>query len=66
MAVNSVPAVICISASGRATAARVADALGAQLHTRADRVDPGDVVFDNALDHARYDVWVLRCLSTAN
>ncbi|MEM7439901.1 MAG: precorrin-3B C(17)-methyltransferase [Pseudomonadota bacterium] len=53
MVVNSNVAVLCLSASGRETAAQVAQALGAQLHTRVDRVAPGDVVFDNALDHAR-------------
>lgn len=53
MAINSNVAVLCLSASGRDTAARVAGMPGAQLHTRVDRVVPGDVVFDNALDHAR-------------
>lgn len=53
MALTLEPAVLCISASGRETAARVAHALGASLHTRVDRVAPGDVVFDNALDHAQ-------------
>ena len=47
------PVVLCLSASGHATATRVAAALGAPLHTRRDRAPDGDVVFDNALDHAR-------------
>lgn len=47
------PIVLCLSASGHATATRMANALGAPLHTRADRVPEGDAVFANALDHAR-------------
>lgn len=47
------PIVLCLSASGRATAQTVAAALGAPLHTRADRVAPGDASFHDALDHAR-------------
>ncbi|MEM6619426.1 MAG: precorrin-3B C(17)-methyltransferase [Pseudomonadota bacterium] len=47
------PVVLCLSPHGRETAAAVAAALKAPLHTRADRVEPGDVVFANALTHAR-------------
>ena len=45
------PVVLCLSKSGFATARRVADILGAQLHGRAGRVDGADATFDNALDY---------------
>ena len=47
------PVVLCLSKSGYATARRVADILGAQLHGRAGRVDGADATFDNALDYVR-------------
>jgi cobalt-precorrin 5A hydrolase/precorrin-3B C17-methyltransferase len=47
------PVVLCLSKSGFATARRVADILGAQLHGRAGRVDGADATFDNALDYVR-------------
>ena len=53
MALNSGPVVMALSASGEATAHRVAAILGAQVHGRAERVAQADVFFANALDHAR-------------
>lgn len=47
------PVVLCLSKSGFATARRVADILGAQLHGRAGRVDGADATFENALDYVR-------------
>ena len=51
MAVN--PVVLALSASGAATARRVADLIGADLHGREGRVAEADAFFPNALDHAR-------------
>lgn len=47
------PVVLCLNAAGEDTARRIADALGCPLHGRADRVSNADVLFPNALDHAR-------------
>jgi cobalt-precorrin 5A hydrolase/precorrin-3B C17-methyltransferase len=47
------PVVLALSRSGEATAHRVADVLGAQVHGREGRVDQADAFFANALDHAR-------------
>ena len=47
------PVVLALSASGEATAHRVAKAIGAQVHGREGRVAKADVFFANALDHAR-------------
>lgn len=47
------PVVMYLSRSGEATARRVAEILGADLHGRVDRTDVADAYFDNALDHAR-------------
>ncbi len=47
------PVVLALSQSGEATAHRVAAAIGAQVHGRADRVTKADAFFPNALDHAR-------------
>jgi len=47
------PVVIALSASGEATAHRVAKVLGAQVHGRQDRVVQADAFFGNALDHLR-------------
>ncbi|SFR31878.1 cobalt-precorrin 5A hydrolase / precorrin-3B C17-methyltransferase [Yoonia tamlensis] len=47
------PVVLALSQSGEATAHRVAAAIGAQVHGRADRVTQADAFFPNALDHAR-------------
>lgn len=47
------PVVLAISNSGLTTARRVANAIGAELHGRAGRVEGADLLFDNALDHAR-------------
>lgn len=46
------PVVLALTASGEATARRVADALGCSLHGRAGRV-AAEVTFDDALVHAR-------------
>ncbi|WP_085835355.1 precorrin-3B C(17)-methyltransferase [Aquimixticola soesokkakensis] len=46
------PVVLCLNRSGEPVAARIADALGAQLHGRAGRTD-APVQFANALAHAR-------------
>jgi len=51
VAVN--PVVLALSASGAATARRVADLIGADLHGREGRVAEADAFFPNALDHAR-------------
>lgn len=45
--------VLALSRSGEAVAHQVAQAIGAQLHGRAGRVDQADALFDNALDHTR-------------
>lgn len=47
------PVVLALSRSGEATAHRVAEVLGAQVHGRVSRVDQADAFFENALDHAR-------------
>lgn len=47
------PVVMALSRSGEATAHKVAQALGAQVHGREGRVDAADAFFGNALDHAR-------------
>ncbi|MGJ8622667.1 MAG: precorrin-3B C(17)-methyltransferase [Yoonia sp.] len=47
------PVVLALSRSGEATAHRVAEVLGAQVHGRETRVDRADAFFANALDHAR-------------
>ena len=47
------PVVIALSRSGEATAHRVAQTIGAQVHGRTGRVDVADTFFANALDHAR-------------
>ena len=47
------PVVLALSASGEATARRVAGLIGAQLHGREGRVVRADAFFQNALDHAR-------------
>ncbi|MEM5469033.1 precorrin-3B C(17)-methyltransferase [Celeribacter marinus] len=46
------PVVIALNASGEKTAARIAVALGAQLHGREGRTS-AKVTFSNALDHVR-------------
>ena len=46
------PIVLCLNASGEAVARRIAEAHGFALHGRAGRTS-AEVVFDNALDHAR-------------
>ncbi|WP_417268955.1 precorrin-3B C(17)-methyltransferase [Celeribacter sp.] len=46
------PVVIALNASGEKTAARIANALGAQLHGREGRTQ-AKVTFPNALDHIR-------------
>ena len=51
MAVN--PVVICLNRAGEATAHRIAEHLGVQVHGRKDRVDQAAVFFPNALDHVR-------------
>ncbi|SEW38429.1 cobalt-precorrin 5A hydrolase / precorrin-3B C17-methyltransferase [Cognatiyoonia koreensis] len=53
------PVVLALSRSGEATAHRVAEVLGAQVHGRAERVDVAAVFFDNALDHVR-DLFAAR------
>ena len=47
------PVVLAMSRSGEATARRVAEALGCDLHGRAERVERADAFFANALEHAR-------------
>ncbi|WP_232830330.1 precorrin-3B C(17)-methyltransferase [Oceanicella sp. SM1341] len=49
------PVVLCLTASGLTVARRVAEALGAALHGRAERVpaEAVDLVFPDALAHAR-------------
>jgi len=47
------PVVLALSRSGEPTAHRVAEALGAKVHGRKGRVDQADVIFDDALVHAR-------------
>lgn len=47
------PVVMALSRSGEPVAHRIAKALGAPLHGRAERVEKADVHFANALDHAR-------------
>ncbi|MCP5085217.1 MAG: precorrin-3B C(17)-methyltransferase [Rhodobacteraceae bacterium] len=47
------PVVLCLSKTGEATAARVADILQAPVHGRKDRVTRADAFFDNALEHTR-------------
>ncbi len=51
MALN--PIVLALSRSGEATAHKIAQALGLQVHGREGRVDRADAYFANALDHAR-------------
>lgn len=51
MALN--PIVLALSRSGEATAHKIAQALGLQVHGREERVDRADAYFANALDHAR-------------
>jgi cobalt-precorrin 5A hydrolase/precorrin-3B C17-methyltransferase len=51
MALN--PVVIALSRSGEATAHRVAQALGAQVHGRDGRVGAADAFFPDALEHVR-------------
>lgn len=47
------PVVLALSRAGEPVAHRVAQALGARVHGREGRVEVADVVFANALDHAR-------------
>ena len=47
------PVVLVLNRSGEPVAHRIAGTLGAPVHGRASRVDNADVIFDNALDHAR-------------
>ncbi|MBR9651106.1 precorrin-3B C(17)-methyltransferase [Thalassovita aquimarina] len=47
------PVVLALNASGEATARKLADALGADLHGREGRVAQADAFFPNALDHVR-------------
>ena len=47
------PVVLALSASGEATAHRVAALIGAAVHGRTERVEKADAFFPNALDHAR-------------
>ncbi|MEM9845631.1 MAG: precorrin-3B C(17)-methyltransferase, partial [Pseudomonadota bacterium] len=47
------PVVLVLNRSGEPVAHRIAAILGASVHGRASRVDKADVIFDNALDHAR-------------
>ncbi|MDX1781523.1 MAG: cobalamin biosynthesis protein, partial [Thalassovita sp.] len=47
------PVVLALNASGEATARKVAEAIGAELHGREGRVAEADAFFPNALDHAR-------------
>ncbi len=51
MAVN--PVILCLSRSGEATAHKIAQSFGYDVHGRKDRVDQADAYFDNALDHVR-------------
>ncbi len=46
------PVVVCLSASGLATAKRAAEAIGASLHGRSGRVDT-EVTFTGTTDHVR-------------
>ena len=46
------PVVIALNRSGEPVAARIAVALGAELHGRADRTS-AKIIFSNALDHIR-------------
>ncbi|WP_066707925.1 precorrin-3B C(17)-methyltransferase [Celeribacter ethanolicus] len=46
------PVVVALSASGETTAAKIADALGAELHGREGRTS-AKINFPNALDHVR-------------
>lgn len=47
------PVILCLNASGEATAARIAALIGAKVHGREGRVGMADAFFPNALDHAR-------------
>ncbi|MFT6451218.1 MAG: cobalt-precorrin 5A hydrolase/precorrin-3B C17-methyltransferase [Halocynthiibacter sp.] len=47
------PVILCLNASGEATAARIAALIGAKVHGREGRVGKADAYFPNALDHAR-------------
>ncbi|MYM56775.1 precorrin-3B C(17)-methyltransferase [Thalassovita mangrovi] len=47
------PVVLALSASGEATARKLAQALGAEMHGREGRVVEADAFFPNALDHVR-------------
>lgn len=47
------PVILCLNASGEATAARIAALTGAKVHGREGRVGKADAFFANALDHAR-------------
>ncbi len=47
------PVVLALNASGEATARKLAQALGADLHGREGRVSQADTFFPNALDHVR-------------
>ncbi|MCF6444917.1 precorrin-3B C(17)-methyltransferase [Nereida sp. MMG025] len=47
------PVVLALSASGEATAHRIAAVIGAHVHGRENRVQKADAFFANALDHAR-------------
>ncbi len=47
------PVVLVLNRSGEPVARRISEALGLPLHGRAGRVDKADLLFDNALDHAR-------------
>lgn len=47
------PVILTLSRSGEPVAHKLATALGAQVHGRANRVDQADTYFDNALDHVR-------------
>lgn len=53
MAVNSDPVVLCLSASGAPVARLIAEAVGAQVHGLAGRVEGADAVFDDAPEHLR-------------
>jgi len=47
------PVVLCLSASGRETAGKVAEAIGGSVHGLAGRVVAADVEFADTMDHIR-------------
>lgn len=47
------PVILCLNRAGEAIAHKLAAALSAPVHGRADRVERADVFFPNALDHTR-------------